>query len=92
MAGTGSIVIAVLNVKASPKQEETWYRAYHREWLDLVQDRVAAFSEIAFNAVRLLNEVSKRECWAPSINVDTVSASWDRLPIADHIRLPPGER
>jgi hypothetical protein len=83
MPGTGSIAIAVLNVNASPQHEETWYRAYHEEWLRIAQGRVAAFAEIAVYACLTELEADRTGGKAISIHIDTGSIIWDRLPIGD---------
>jgi len=90
MPGTGSIVVAVLNLNASPQKEEAWYRAYHPEWLRIAQGRVAEFAEIAYYAFLMQVEANRMAGRPVSIHVDTGSTIWDRLPITDTKLLTEG--
>ncbi len=83
LAGTGSVVAAVLNVNASPQREETWFRAYHEEWLRIAQARVAEFAEAAYYAFQIQVEACERAGNPVSIHIDTGSIIWDRLPFAE---------
>jgi hypothetical protein len=89
-SGTGSAVAAVVNINASPQNEELWYRAYHEEWLKIAQNRVAELTEIAFYAT-LIKVEAQMALGIPSLRIDTGCRLWDRLPVAEVIRrLPAG--
>jgi hypothetical protein len=87
-SGTGSMVAAVLNVNASPGMGDAWYRAYHEEWLNLAQGRVAQFAEIALYAFLIKANAERALGEGGSIQIDTGSTLWDRLAIADMMMLP----
>jgi hypothetical protein len=90
ISGTGSAVAAVVNINASPQNEELWYRAYHEEWLKIAQNRVADLAEIAFYAM-LVKVEAETALGTSSIRIDTGCKLWDRLPVAEVIRrLPAG--
>jgi hypothetical protein len=73
----GSAVGAVLNINATPHQDDGWRRAYHREWLGAAQDRAAPFLEIAYWAAHLRRAGAPR-FW-PRIDSDT--REWDTFPV-----------
>jgi len=71
----GYIAPAVLNVNADAQDVTRWKRAYHREWLALVGERVQPFVEIAMTSwlITLNHE-------RPDARLGTGSEAWDTLP------------
>lgn len=75
-AGTGSLVVAVLNVNADPPVEDGWRRAYHREWLELARKRATPFVLVAFQACLLRLEAQQLAGKEYGV-LDTGASTWN---------------
>lgn len=49
-SAAGLAVAAVVNVNVDFKETAPWLRAYHDDWLDVAEEQVADFAEIAYHA------------------------------------------
>jgi hypothetical protein len=82
---SGRKVAAVININIQ-SGDKRWKRAYHKEWLEEVMDRVSPLAEIAFFAIQVKVEAAKRS-GGLKWEIDTGAETWNRLPGANVERL-----
>jgi hypothetical protein len=86
--GIGTKVAAILNVNVQ-SQNESWCRAYHKEWLDIATRRLAPFIELALYATLVRAEAARRN-GDGYVELDTGALTWNNLPGVQVERLIEG--